>query len=153
MKPKSVTKDFIDGSGYEWSQKTPELHLFLYCFNKTSCWDDKTQSPDKDSNHVISNIPTNGTNNSIIRLPVHSTESLKDYLKRNLNNQHDCDAEIIVANRSQFDPTTICGEQFFLPTINSQQHILDLFLLFQFLDFQTAIFLTDTTLRFENHMT
>ena len=84
---------------------------------------------------------------------MHSTESLKDYLKRNLNNQHDCDAEIIVANRSHFDPTTICGDQFFLPMINSKQHILDLFLLFQFLDFQTAIFLTETTLRFENHVT
>ena len=50
---KSVTKDFIDSSSYEWSQKTPELHLFLYCFNKTSCWDEENQLPVKDSNYIF----------------------------------------------------------------------------------------------------
>ena len=61
-------------------------------------------------------------------------ESFKEYLKKSSTSQHDCNADIIARNRSEFDPSVICGENSFLPTINSLQDKLDLNLLFQSLD-------------------
>ena len=61
-------------------------------------------------------------------------ESFKEYLKKSSTNQYHCNADIIARNRSEFDPSVICGENSFLPTINSLQDKLDLNLLFQSLD-------------------
>ena len=61
-------------------------------------------------------------------------ESLTDYLKQDDHEQYFCDADVIVRNRSDFDPKTICGENSFLPFINSMEHIRHLSLILQSLD-------------------
>ena len=59
-----------------------------------------------------------------------------DYLKQNADHQYFCDADIVVRNRSDFDPKTVCGENSFLPIINSTEHIRHLSLILQSLDLE-----------------
>ena len=96
----SITDDFFFGPTF--SLGTIDERMLVFCFNKTSCWDNETKSP--------------------------------DYLKQNSNGKYDCSAEVITINKTVFDPTNICNEDFFLPLVNSSQHIKQLTLLFQSLD-------------------
>ena len=56
--------------------------------------------------------------------------SWKVYLKRD-SNEFVCDAEVVVRNRSDFDPETVCGDDHFLPVINSIKESQNLSLLLQ----------------------
>ena len=66
----------------------------------------------------------------------YSLESVIDYLKQNADHQYFCDADIVVRNRSDFDPKTVCSENSFLPIINSTEHIRHLSLILQSLDLE-----------------
>ena len=68
---------------------------------------------------------------SLLSFSYFSLEFLIDYLKQNTDQEYFCDADIIVRNRSDFDPETVCGENSFLPFINSMEHIRDLGLILQ----------------------
>ena len=63
-------------------------------------------------------------------------EFLIDYLKQDADKQYFCDADIIVRNRTDFDPKTVCGENAFLPLILEWQHIRHLSLILQLLDLE-----------------
>ena len=58
-------------------------------------------------------------------------EFLPEYLKQDEDKKYSCDADIIARNRSDLDPKSVCGDNYFLPFIDSMKHILHLSLLFQ----------------------
>ena len=100
--------------------------ILLFCFNQTSCWDEELQSPVKGRNFDITI-----SSSKLFWIIVKLIGSTKDYLKQDSSFEYFCDAEIVVENRSDFDPRTACGEDFFLPYINSAQHIQHLSLILQ----------------------
>lgn len=79
---------------------------------------------------------TNFFKNILNTIIFYILEFLIDYLKQDADKQYFCDADIIVRNKTDFDPKTVCGENAFLPLILEWQHIRHLSLILQLLDLE-----------------